>query len=260
MTDEQSAELSQPCVGSFDDPSALVAPQFPTVLIPFHLVVFAVGRDQLDATSLPSLAQRIGVVAAICDHPFRLLARPAFWPGDADSGERGVRKRNFSRRGTFQPNSQRNTLTVSQYHPLRSLAALGFADCRAPFFAGAKLPSRKASSHFSRPSASRAPSNVRQPLSQTSSSSHCLSRRQQVEGEGYSSGKNRHAAPVCSTHKMPSKHARLDAQGRPRLSRLRRGSGNNGAINSHCSSLNRFCRFFMTEAQQSIRLNRKYLI
>ena len=133
MTDEQSAELSEPCVGSFDDPSALVTPQLPTVLIPFHLVVLAVGRDQLDATSLPSLAQRVGVVTPIRDHPFRLLARSAFWPGDADFGERGVRKRNFSRRGTFQPNSQRNTLTVSQYHPLRALAALGFADCRAPF-------------------------------------------------------------------------------------------------------------------------------
>src|SRR5271168_939656 len=260
MTDEQSAELSQPCVGAFDDPSALVTSQFPAVLIAPQLIVLAVGCDQLDATSLPSLSQRVGVVTPIRDHPFRLLARPAFWPGDADFGERGVRKRNFCRRGTFQPNSQRNTLTVSQYHPLRSLAALGFTDGRAPFLAGAKLPSRKASSHFSRPSASRAPSNVRQPLSQTSSSSHCFSRRQQVEGEGYSSGRNRHAAPVCSTHRMPSKHARLDAQGRPRLSRLRRGWGNIGAINSHCSSVNSFCRFFMTEAQQSTPLNRKYLL
>ena len=71
---------------------------------------------------------------------------------------------------------------------------------------------------------------------------------------------HRHVAPVCSTYRTRSKHARLDAQGRPRLSRLRRGSGNNGAINSHCSSVNSFCRFFITEAQQCIRLNRKYLI
>ena len=260
MTDQQSAKLSQPSVGAFDDPSALVASQFPAVLISSDLVVLSVGRDQFDPTPLPSLSQRVGVVAAICDHPLRLLPRPAFWPGDADFLERGVRKRNFCRRGTFQPNSQRNALTVSQYHPLRALAALGFADGRAPFFAGAKLPSRKASSHFSRPSASRAPSSVRQALSQTPSSSHCFSRRQQVEGEGYSSGRNRHAAPVCSTHRMPSKHAWFSAQGRPRLSFLRRGSGNNGAINSHCSSVNNFCRFFMTEAQQFIRLARKYLI
>ena len=93
MTDEQSAELSKPCVGSFDDPSALVTSQFPTVLIASHLIVLAVGRDQLDATALPSLSQRVGVVAAIRDHPFRLPSRPAFWSGDADFGERGVRKR-----------------------------------------------------------------------------------------------------------------------------------------------------------------------
>jgi hypothetical protein len=43
------------------------------------------------------------------------------------------------------------------------------------------------------------------------------------------------------------------------LSFLRRGSGNSGPINSHCSSLNSFCRFFMTEAQQSACLKRKSL-
>ena len=53
---------------------------------------------------------------------------------------------------------------------------------------------------------------------------------------------------------------RFDAHGRPRLSFLRRGSGNNGAINSHCSSVTSFCRFFMTEAQPFNRLKRKYLI
>ena len=260
MTDQQSAELSQPRVGAFDDPPPFVASQFPAVFITSYSVVLSVGGDQFDATLFPSLSQRVGVIGAIRDHPFRLLSRTTFRSRDADFLERGVRKRNFCRRGTFQPNSQRNTLTVSQYHPLRSLAALGFTDGRAPFFAGAKLPSRKASSHFSRPSASRAPSNARQARSQTPSSSHCFSRRQQVEGDGYSSGKNRHAAPVCSTHRMPSKQARFDDQGRPRLSLLRLGSGNNGPISSHCSSVNSSCRFFMTKAQQFIRLDSKYLI
>jgi hypothetical protein len=36
------------------------------------------------------------------------------------------------------------------------------------------------------------------------------------------------------------------------LSFLRRGSGNNGSINSQCSSVTNFSRFFMTEAQQTI--------
>ena len=155
--------------------------------------------------------------AAVGDDALRLLPRAAFRARHADFGERGLRKLNFSRGGTFQPNSQRKTLTVDQYHPLRALATLGFADCGAPFFAGAKLPSRKVSSHLSKPPPSSAPSSVRHASSQTPCSSHCFNRRQHVEGEGNSSGRKRHAAPVCRTQRMPSKQARFDAHGRPRL-------------------------------------------
>jgi len=260
MADQQAAELTEPCVGAFDDPAAFVAPEFAVILVAPLLVVAAIGHDQLDAPPLQPFAQRVGVVGTVGDYPFRLLPRTAFGARDADFGERGFRKRSFSRRGTFQPNSQRKTLTVDQYHPLCALAALGFTDCGAPFLAGAKLPSRKASSHFSKPSPSNAPSSARHAFSHTSCSSHCFNRRQQVGGEGNSSGRNRHAAPVCRIHRMPSKHARFDAQGRPRLSLRRFSSGSNGSISSHCSSLNNFCRFFMTEVQQPTRLNRKCLI
>jgi hypothetical protein len=194
MTDEQSAELSQPGVCAFDNPASFVASQFPAIFVSPLLVVLSVRRDQLDTAPFPSLAQWIGVVTPVRDHPFWLLPRPTFRPGDADLFERG------------------------------------------------------------------APSKVRQALSQMPSSSHCFSRRQQIDGEGYSSGRKRHAAPVCRTHRIPSKHARFSAHGRPRLSFLRRGSGNKGPINSHCSSLNSFCRFFMTEAQQFTCLIRKSLI
>jgi len=260
VANQKSAELAQPGVGSLHNPAALVAPHFPPIVIAFPLIVLAVGRDQLDGSLLKPLAQRIRIVAGISDHAPGLLSRPAFCTRDTDFFERGFRKRNFCRRGTFQPNSQRKTLTVDQYHPLRSLAALGFTDCVAPFLAGAKLPSRNVSSHLSSPSASSAPSRARHASSQTPSSCHCFSRRQQVAGEGNSSGRNRHAAPVCRIHRIPSKQARFDAQGRPRLSFLRRGSGNNGSINSHCSSVTSFCRFLMTEAQPFNRPKRKYLI
>jgi hypothetical protein len=36
----------------------------------------------------------------------------------------------------------------------------------------------------------------------------------EVEREGYSSGKNRHAAPVCRIQRMPSKQARFGAAGK----------------------------------------------
>lgn len=69
-------------------------------------------------------------------------------------------------------------------------------------------------------------------------------------------GRNHYAAPGCSTHKMPSWQAGLEA--RPRLS-LRRGSDNNGLINSHCSCVNSLCRFFMTGAQHRNPVRHKYL-
>jgi len=259
VTHQQSSELAKPGVGSFDDPTPLVAPQLTPILVAPMPIVLPVRHDQLDAAFLQSLAQRIRIVGGVGNYPFRLLSRTAFGLRNRDFLERGFRKRNFVRRGTFQPNSQRKTLTVDQYHPLCPLAPLGFPDGRAPFFAGAKLPSRKVSSHFSRPSSSSAPNNVRHAFNHTPSSSHCLSRRQQVEGEGNSSGKKRHAAPVCRIHKMPSKQPRFEAQGRPRLSRRRLGRGSMGSTNSHCSSVNSFCRFFIAEAHQQTRLIRKYL-
>jgi hypothetical protein len=43
------------------------------------------------------------------------------------------------------------------------------------------------------------------------------------------------------------------------LSCRRLGSGSNGSITSHCSSVISFCRFFMTEAQQLTPLTRSVM-
>jgi hypothetical protein len=260
MTNQQSAELAEPCIGPLYNPAALVSPQLASVFVPSLLVVRPIGHNQFDAALLEPLTERVRIVGPIGNHPLRFLSRTTFAPGHADFAERGFRKRNFIRRGTFQPNSQRSTFTVDQYHPLCALATLGFTDRSAPFLAGAKLPSRKLSSHFSRPCSSSAPRKVRQALSHTPCSSHRFSLRQQVEGEGNSVGRKRQAAPVCRIHKIPSRQARFAAHGRPRLSRRRFGTGNKGSINAHCSSVNSLCRFFMTEAHQLSRLTRKYLM
>ena len=203
MTNEQAAELTEPGVGAFDDPTPLVAAQLATVFIAPVPAVLSVGDDQFDAALLQPLAQRVRVVGAVGDHPLRLLPWAAFRSGDTDLSERGFRKRSFTRRGTFQPNSQWKTLAVDQYHPLRSLATLSFTDCEAPFFAGAKLPSRNVSSHCSKPSPSSAPSSARHASSHTSCSSHCFSRRQQVGGEGYLSGRNRPPIPSATPRECP---------------------------------------------------------
>src|ERR1700676_4402530 len=189
VTNQQSAKLPEPCIGSFHNPSALVAAELAAIFIGPQFVVLPIWGNQFDTSFLEPLSQRVGILAAVGYDALRFLPRTAARTGDADFGDCGLRKVNFTRGGTFQPNSHRKTFTVNQYHPLRPLAALGFADCGAPFFAGAKLPSRKVSSHLSRPRSSSVPSSVRHAFSHTPSSSHCLSRRQQVEGEGNSSGK-----------------------------------------------------------------------
>jgi hypothetical protein len=101
---------------------------------------------------------------------------------------------------------------------------------------------------------------VRQASNQTPCSCQRCNRRQQVEDEGNSSGRNRHAAPVCRIQRMPSRHARFEAGGRPRLSARRLLWGNKGSIRPHCSSVNSLCRFFMAEAQPTTCLTRKCLM
>jgi hypothetical protein len=49
MAHQQSSELSQPGVSSFDDPTSLVAAQFAPIFVAPLPIVVSVGRDQLDA-------------------------------------------------------------------------------------------------------------------------------------------------------------------------------------------------------------------
>lgn len=112
---------------------------------------------KLDSSTFQPLAQEIRVVPAASYNTFRLLLRSPLGARDTNFLERGFRKFNFCRRGFIKPNSQRKSLTVDQEYPLRPIAPLGFAECRASFGAAAKPPSKNASSHFSRPSASSAP-------------------------------------------------------------------------------------------------------
>jgi hypothetical protein len=155
--------------------------------------------------------------------------------------------------------SDRYAAAVDHHHALRTFPTTCLADSEAPFFAVTKVASRNASSQSNSPRSSICASNFRQARSQTPCSSHIRNRRQQVEPSGYSSGRSRHRAPVRRTHKIPCKHARLEAQGRPRPSLRRRGSGNNGTNTAHCSSLSRASRFFIEEAHHPTRLTQKSL-
>lgn len=105
-----------------------------------------------------------------------------------------------------------------------------------PFFAEENVPSAKASSWLTSPRRSSLRSSRVQAFSQRPSMVHSLCRRQQVEEEGKTLGKSFQRAPDRRIQRIPSKHAREDARGRPPYAETGR-SGNKSAIRSHCSSL-----------------------
>lgn len=237
ITNHQAAEKTQPREGSFDFPASPVATQLATVRIRPVLLIPPIRCNQFDPQPFQSPPQGIAVISFIGDHPWRTLARSAPGTWNLYLLERGFGQRRFVLGCNFQENSERNTLAINHQHPLGALAPLGFSHGQAPFFAGAKLPSMKTSSHFNSPRRSNSPSRVRQTSSSTPSSSHCCKRRQHVTPLGYLGGRSRQVAPLHNTHKMPSKHSRLLVQGRPRPSRRRGSFGKSGSNFVHCWSV-----------------------
>ena len=180
------------------------------------------------------------LVPAIQHQPVRLRPRPPrpMCPPYLDRGDRLFEELLLARTGRVQVCSQGSTLAIDQKHPLRTLALLGLADSGAPFFAGAELPSPKHSSQRTFSASFDSASKARHSASSVPSSSHCRSRRQHVVGLPYWPGNTFHGAPVHRIHRMPPKHLRSSAGGRPpRGPRLRRSSC--GAIRVHCASLSR---------------------
>jgi hypothetical protein len=227
----QSSEVAEPSEGPFYDPPSLVAAQRPAVLRRRFAPVLAVQGDQFDAPRRQSPAQRIAIVTAVGNQTARLL--PASYP---DRLERRLDEFDLRGGSRVKVVSQRNTRAVDHHHPLCPLAPLGFSHSVAPFFAGAKLPSRNDSLHFNCCCSFNSARNARQIVSQTPCSSQSLSRRQQVDGEGNSSGKSCHRAPLRRIHKMPSSTLRSGAAGRPPRGRGGR-FGSKGRIFSHWASV-----------------------
>jgi hypothetical protein len=238
VADNQAPEVSQPCVGTFDDPSPAVAPQGSAILSCGPNAISLMRTDQFDPTLLQAFPQRIAVIRLVGYHPQGLLPRTTrvMTPCYADPRQRRLREFDFRRGCRVKVVSQRNTLAVDHHHPLRPLAPLGFSDSVAPFFAGAKLPSRNDSLHFNCWRWFNSPKNVRQMFNQTPRSSQSRSRRQHVEGCGNFSGRSCQRAPLRRIHKIPSSTRRFSIHGRPPLHCLG-GLGSNGAIFFHCASV-----------------------
>ena len=240
MTNQQAATPAQPSERPFHDPAATVAPEFSAVLVRRVGMVLQRGDDRFDPALRQPRSQPVAVVSTIQDQPIRLRPRsprPMRSP-HLDGGDRFLKELDLARTGRVQVCSQRSTRAIDQKHPLGALALAGRSDSSAPFFAGAKLPSAKHSSQRTFSASFKSARKPRHSASNVPSSSHCRNRRQQVLELPYVRGSALQGAPVHRIHRMPSKHLRSSAGGRPpRGLRLRRGRC--GAIRAHCASLSR---------------------
>ena len=181
---------------------------------------------------------RIAVIGFVADHS--LGSRPGSPRSlfrDSDICHDFFEELDLSGRGRVGMASQRNTLAIDHHQVLRSLAPLRFSDRRAPFFAGMKVASTKDSSQSRIPCASNSERKDLHMSLMTPASCQSLRRRQHVEKWGYSGGRSCHLAPVLRIQRIPSKHPRSSAGGRPPLGLGGRG-GISGLIFSHCSSVN----------------------
>jgi hypothetical protein len=227
----ESSVVAEPGEGALNDPASFVAAQGPTVLRRRFAPILPMRGDQFDATRCQLLSQRVAIVTAVSNQTTRLL--PTSY---ADRFECRLDEFDLRRGSRVKVVSQRNTRAVDHHHPLCPLAPLGFSHSGAPFFAGAKLPSRNDSLHFNCCCSFNSARNARQIVSHTPCSSQSLNRRQQVDGDGNSSGKSCHRAPLRRIHKMPSSTLRSGAGGRPPRGRGGR-LGSKGRIFSHWASV-----------------------
>ena len=200
------AEVSQPSIGSFDLPAFAVASEWASILSWLAHSVCLVGYDQFDATLAQAHAKRVAVIGLVGNQPLRFLPWAAAVAAvrGADRGEGDFGEFDFRRRGRSQVLSHRKTLAIDHHHPLCTLAAPGFSDPGAPFFAEAKLPSMNASLQSRCPFRFNSPRKVRQIVNQTPRCSQSCRRRQQVAGDRYSAGRSCRLAPLRAIHKMPS--------------------------------------------------------
>src|ERR1700744_6037625 len=237
VSHHQPPKVPQPRERPFHLPPTPITQQFPTILRLWLHPIGTVRADQLNPFVLEPLAKGVRIGRTIINqtrHPFPRT--PNAFPRHRHLLQRCLYQRHFPRRRRVEVGCQRNSLAACHHHPLCTLSAFGLSDAQSPFFAGANLPSAKHSPQSRRCRASSSPSRPRHALSHTPASSHSSRRRLQVEDDGYSLVRSFQRAPERRTQRMPSKHWRLEAAGRPPLEDFL-AAGSSGAILIHCSSL-----------------------
>jgi hypothetical protein len=240
VADYQSAKIAQPSKSPFDFPAMLIAFSNLCRLLSALFPVSAVRDQEADPLASQCGSQLVRIISFVADETLGPTLGAASTLARDFDGFQGLFRQPYFRGGCRGNGaSQRNTLAVDHHHPLRALPPPGFPDSGAPFFAGAKLASMKASSQSRSLPASSWERKVRQIFSHSSCSAQRFNRRQQVEGWGYCGGRSCQRAPVRNIHRMPSRTSRLPAFGRPPLD-PGLSDGSKGAILTQCSSVRNF--------------------
>lgn len=259
VTDDQSPEIAQVSDGSLDFPASFIPSKLAPVLSFGFAAVFPMRADQVNSSLCQSVPKRIGICCFIVDQPCWIFPRPTSpFARYGDLLQRRFNQRHLMRRCRGKEHSHRNTLAVCHHHKLCTLSAFRLSDAIAPFFAGENVPSANTSDQSMRPSSSSSPRNFRQTFNHTPSSSHCLSRRQQVLPDGKHFGRSFQRAPLRSTQMMPSNTGRFGIGVRPPFGETF-GVGNNGPIFAHCLSVNSECSRAIENSPFGDPLKRKSL-
>ena len=228
-TRDKASVISEPGNRAFDFPTTFVTSKSTAILGLGFLAVPSMRDHKFNALFFQFTAKLVRIISFVANQMFGFLA---------NLFKSLVRKLHLRRAGRVNGHSQRNTFAVCQYHELRALATLGFADFWAPFFADTKLPSMKHSPHWIWPFLSKVSINLRQIFNHVPFSSQSFKRLQQVLGLGYRSGKSFHLAPVRRIQRMPSRVSRFFFHGLPVLLSF----GNNGSTYFHCFSVRYIAR------------------
>jgi hypothetical protein len=239
ISDEQPSKILEPGVASLDDPAPLVPSEVAAILVSSNAVVSLCRNHRLDATSGQLGPQFVAVIAPVSYQPSDTLhrSRPAnakLWY--ANLAKRAQGKLYLCGRGGLEFDRERSAVAIGNKHELRALTFFGLSDFIAPFLAAAKVPSIMHSSHFNRPAASSRLRKACHIRSKTPAPSHSCNRRQHVVELPYRLGSSIQGEPVHKTQRIPSKHLRSSAGGRPPLGLFVRG-GICGSIKFHWSSV-----------------------
>ena len=113
MANQQPAKGAEPGNGSFDDPPMTITPQAAAVLVPTMQIIVPIGTGQDNAARGEPFTKRIAVVGAVGDEMGGMasVGRHARLQRRVDEGD-------FRGRRGGDGDSQRNTLTLDQYHAL----------------------------------------------------------------------------------------------------------------------------------------------